>query len=287
MNEIKLYGKAMFTWLMSCYGFIFLLSIILTPLLTANKIISFNSYELIIMTLSYIGAFYVFKKVISKNVKLEISHNKINIKYLLIYSVIIMSIGFIGDYVVKFLNDIFKFFGFYFIETNVTDIFSYNNIYEFIIVFIYACIVAPILEELLFRGYVINLFKKYGKKTAIIISACMFGITHAEFMQILPAILCGIILGILYIKTNNIKVCIACHMINNIFGIINNYYINLVIIIISILLIIFLSKKENLFKITKDIKKDKFEAKYIFSSIPLMLFILICIIISLSQLRLV
>lgn len=287
MNEIKLYGKAMFTWLMSCYGFIFLLSIILTPLLTANKIISFNSYELIIMTLSYIGAFYVFKKVISKNVKLEISNNKINIKYLLIYSVIIMSIGFIGDYVVKFLNDIFKFFGFYFIETNVTDIFSYNNIYEFIIVFIYACIVAPILEELLFRGYVINLFKKYGKKTAIIISACMFGITHAEFMQILPAIFCGIILGILYIKTNNIKVCIACHMINNIFGIINNYYINLVIIIISLLLIIFLSRKENLFKITKDIKKDKFEMKYIFSSIPLMLFILICIIISLSQIRLV
>lgn len=287
MNEIKLYGKAMFTWLMSCYGFIFLLSIILTPLLTTNKIISFNSYELIIMTLSYIGAFYVFKKVISKNVKLEISHNKINIKYLLIYSIIIMSIGFIGDYVVKFLNDIFKFFGFYFIETNVTDIFSYNNIYEFIIVFIYACIVAPILEELLFRGYVINLFKKYGKKTAIILSACMFGITHAEFMQIIPAIFCGIILGILYIKTNNIKVCIACHMINNIFGIINNYYINLVIIIISILLIIFLSRKENLFKITKDIKKDKFETKYIFSSIPLMLFILICIIISLSQIRLV
>ena len=76
-------------------------------------------------------------------------------------------------------------------------------------------------------------------------------------------------------------------MINNIFGIINNYYINLVIIIISILLIIFLGRKENLFRVRKDIKKDKFEIKYVFSSIPLMLFILVCIIISLSQLRLV
>lgn len=284
MNEIKLYGKAMSAWLISCYVFIFLLSIILTPLLIQ---ISFNSYELIIMILSYIGAFYVFKKIISKNVKLEISHNKLNIKYVVIYSIIIMSIGFIGDYIVKFLNNIFKSFGFYFIETNVTDIFSYNNTYEFIIVFIYACVIAPILEELLFRGYAINLFKKYGKKTAILISACMFGITHAEFMQILPAIFCGIVLGILYIKTNDIKVCIACHMINNIFGIINNYYINLIIIIISILLIIFLGRKENLFRVRKDIKKDKFEIKYVFSSIPLMLFILVCIIISLSQLRLV
>ena len=287
MNEVKLYGKAMFAWLISCYVFIFLVSIILTPSLIPNKMISFNSYELIVMILSYIGAFYVFKTIISKNVKLEISHNKLNIKYVIIYSIIIMSIGFIGDYIVKFLNDIFKSFGFYFIETNVTDIFSYNNTYEFIIVFIYACVVAPILEELLFRGYAINLFKKYGKKTAILISACMFGITHAEFMQILPAIFCGIVLGILYIKTNDIKVCIACHMINNIFGIINNYYINLVIIIISILLIIFLGRKENLFRVRKDIKKDKFEIKYIFSSIPLMLFILVCIIISLSQLRLV
>lgn len=286
MNEVKLYGKAMFAWLISCYVFIFLVSIILTPLIP-NKMISFNSYELIVMILSYIGAFYVFKTIISKNVKLEISHNKLNIKYVVIYSIIIMSIGFIGDYIVKFLNDIFKSFGFYFIETNVTDIFSYNNIYEFIIVFIYACVIAPILEELLFRGYAINLFKKYGKKIAILISACMFGITHAEFMQILPAIFCGIVLGILYIKTNDIKVCIVCHMINNIFGIINNYYINLIIIILSILLIIFLSRKENLFRVRKDIKKDKFEIKYVFSSIPLMLFILVCIIISLSQLRLV
>ena len=171
MNEVKLYGKAMFAWLISCYVFIFLVSIILTPLIP-DKMISFNSYELIVMILSYIGAFYVFKTIISKNVKLEISHNKLNIKYVVIYSIIIMSIGFIGDYIVKFLNDIFKSFGFYFIETNVTDIFSYNNTYEFIIVFIYACIVAPILEELLFRGYAINLFKKYGKKTAILISAC-------------------------------------------------------------------------------------------------------------------
>ena len=58
-------------------------------------------------------------------------------------------------------------------------------------------------------------------------------------------------------------------------------------LIISILLIIFLGRKENLFRVRKDIKKDKFEIKYIFSSIPLMLFILVCIIISLSQLRLV
>ena len=159
MNEVKLYGKAMFAWLISCYVFIFLVSIILTPLIP-NKMISFNSYELIVMILSYIGAFYVFKTIISKNVKLEISHNKLNIKYVVIYSIIIISIGFIGDYIVKFLNDIFKSFGFYFIETNVTDIFSYNNTYEFIIVFIYACVVAPILEELLLMDLILNLIVK-------------------------------------------------------------------------------------------------------------------------------
>ena len=82
MNEVKLYGKAMFAWLISCYVFIFLVSIILTPLIP-DKMISFNSYELIVMILSYIGAFYVFKTIITKNVKLEISHNKSNTLFLI------------------------------------------------------------------------------------------------------------------------------------------------------------------------------------------------------------
>ena len=125
MNEVKLYGKAMFAWLISCYVFIFLVSIILTPLIP-DKMISFNSYELIVMILSYIGAFYVFKTIITKNVKLEISHNKLNIKYVIIYSIIIISYIVIFFYCSDFHKFYYKIF--ITIHTPFTFMFFYYHL---------------------------------------------------------------------------------------------------------------------------------------------------------------
>lgn len=43
---------------------------------------------------------------------------------------------------------------------------------------IYAICIAPILEEVVFRGVLMTNLKKYGIKTAIIISSLFFGISH-------------------------------------------------------------------------------------------------------------
>ncbi|MBD5454759.1 MAG: CPBP family intramembrane metalloprotease [Lachnospiraceae bacterium] len=77
---------------------------------------------------------------------------------------------------------------------------------------IQVCIIAPIVEEILMRGLVLGGLKNtYGVVGALFISALFFAILHFNMVQTLSAFVCGIILGLLYIKTNSILCCIIAH----------------------------------------------------------------------------
>lgn len=77
---------------------------------------------------------------------------------------------------------------------------------------IQVCIIAPIIEETLMRGFVLGGLKNtYGVTGALFISALFFAILHFNMAQTLSAFVCGIILGLLYIKTNSIACCIIAH----------------------------------------------------------------------------
>ena len=81
---------------------------------------------------------------------------------------------------------------------------------------IYTCLIAPIFEELLYRGAVLRSFEKYGRRFAILVSAMLFGLMHGNFYQIFMAAGIGLILG--YLATEySIKLTIILHMINNTF----------------------------------------------------------------------
>jgi len=72
-----------------------------------------------------------------------------------------------------------------------------------------------ICEEIMFRGYFINVFKKNGFWKSIIFTALLFGIFHLDPFRLLPATLNGIWLGYLLLKTNSIFVPIFAHFVNN------------------------------------------------------------------------
>lgn len=82
--------------------------------------------------------------------------------------------------------------------------------------FIRVCIFAPITEELLMRGYVLTGLKnKYGILTALFISAILFGVFHFNFGQTLSAFICGMVIGLLYIKTDSLFCCMLAHSLYN------------------------------------------------------------------------
>ncbi len=89
-----------------------------------------------------------------------------------------------------------------------------------------------IFEEFLYRGLLLHIlsvkFKKYGfggKMSAVFISSLLFGLAHllnlqdqpvnSTISQVLTSTLCGIYWAILYLRTNNIWVCVLYHALTN------------------------------------------------------------------------
>lgn len=82
-----------------------------------------------------------------------------------------------------------------------------------VIRFLQVCVLAPIIEEILMRGFLLNgLSLKYGKIIALLLSAALFALLHFNMVQTLSAFICGIVLGLLYLHTGSILCCILAHM---------------------------------------------------------------------------
>lgn len=132
----------------------------------------------------------------------------------------------------KYLAGVGLMIGYIFITYGVFDIFLYSmptlndGLYEYleeyllntsyIFIFISTCIIAPIFEEILYRGVLLNgLLKKYNYKKAIIYSALIFGIAHMNLPQGVNAFFLGVIIGLAYYYTRSIYLCMAMHFVNN------------------------------------------------------------------------
>ena len=72
-----------------------------------------------------------------------------------------------------------------------------------------------ICEEVLFRGFIINGFKKRGFWSAIVITAALFGIIHLDMFRLIPVTIIGIWLGYLVLKTKSLYIPIFAHVANN------------------------------------------------------------------------
>lgn len=80
--------------------------------------------------------------------------------------------------------------------------------------FLYVCLLAPIWEEVLFRGYVLRSLQPYGKKFAIVASAFLFGVFHGNVVQMPYAFAVGLVLG--YVATEySVVWAMVLHTINN------------------------------------------------------------------------
>lgn len=80
--------------------------------------------------------------------------------------------------------------------------------------FIYACLVGPIVEELIYRGLVLHSFQKYGKMFALIVSSVLFGVMHGNLPQGIFAFGVGLILGYVAMEYSLVW-SIVLHIINN------------------------------------------------------------------------
>jgi uncharacterized protein len=84
------------------------------------------------------------------------------------------------------------------------------------LLFAAVALIAPLLEELLFRGLLQkSLSHKMPVWAAIAISALVFGVMHMDFYAMPPLVMMGAIFGLIYHLTGSLRVTILLHMINN------------------------------------------------------------------------
>lgn len=84
---------------------------------------------------------------------------------------------------------------------------------------LYAVIVAPIAEEIVFRGIAHDrLSKTMPVPLAALISSAAFAVIHGEIIAIIAAFICGYILALLYSRYKTVLVPIAFHIGFNLFA---------------------------------------------------------------------
>ena len=78
-------------------------------------------------------------------------------------------------------------------------------------------VLAPVFEEMLFRGLILeSMRRKWGASAAIVVSAALFGLVHAPILpQMLNAFVMGVILGYIYVLTDSLLSVIVIHAVNN------------------------------------------------------------------------
>lgn len=81
--------------------------------------------------------------------------------------------------------------------------------------FLYMVVLAPIIEEIVYRGFVLKLVSPYGKTVSIILSAFIFGLMHGNLSQFVTAFATGIVFSAIAVKSNSIGPTIIMHMLNN------------------------------------------------------------------------
>ena len=79
------------------------------------------------------------------------------------------------------------------------------------------CVVAPIAEEVFFRGFLLGMFQREGYVgLGVVVSALLFTVGHVADLYNLPIILAyGLVLAVLYRRTGSLAAPISAHVLNN------------------------------------------------------------------------
>lgn len=100
------------------------------------------------------------------------------------------------------------------VTDRVADLAMQTNIWNVV----FLVIVGPVFEEWLFRKQLIDHTRKYGEKTAILLSGLAFGLFHMNLFQFFYAFLLGLMFGYVYTRTSKLRYSTAMHMIINFNG---------------------------------------------------------------------
>lgn len=104
---------------------------------------------------------------------------------------------------------------------------SIFNLDSLIVSILIIAVVPALLEEVLFRGYILfGLRRNHSETKSIVISALVFGLVHLNPWQFISAFFLGLLFGWIALKTRSIILPVAGHFLNNIAVLLSSRYFN-------------------------------------------------------------
>jgi len=117
--------------------------------------------------------------------------------------------------------------GFYILKIYYSEFFNVTSVQEnyrsrfFPELILYSGIIAPLIEELIFRYLIFKALRRTHFSIPLVLSSVLFGATHGFSLN---SIFFGLILGLLYIRFDSIWPSTIFHVSNNISAIVFNEY---------------------------------------------------------------
>ena len=105
-----------------------------------------------------------------------------------------------------------------------------------------ALLLAPIAEELFFRGTLFKVLKEsFSLPFAVVFSSVAFAFVHSGLSAVLTAFFAGVILALIYSLSKSVWLCVLCHFLNNalaLFVTVDKRYVPVVLVISLISLVL-------------------------------------------------
>lgn len=91
----------------------------------------------------------------------------------------------------------------------------FQSTQSMLLALLYTCVLAPVTEELLFRGFLMKSLSAVSVRFGIVTSALLFGLMHGNFQQFILGFVMGLFLGKIVARHNSLLPSILVHMAVN------------------------------------------------------------------------
>lgn len=214
------------------------------------------------------------------------------IKKYLLFVIFVIGISLLSSIGINLLTALLQVLH---IDLSTPDFSFTSKISDNVTLVIMTCIIAPIFEELLFRGFILSSLKRYGDKFAILTTSLLFAMLHGNFIQAIPTFVMSLFLCYIVIKTNSLYSSIIIHFFNNTVamletGFTNNETVSTIILCIEITfmiisIIILIMQRDKLKEFLK--ARDEKKVSNFFGNWVAVLFLILMILVFITTIKII
>lgn len=176
-----------------------------------------TTFLMLVSGLASLITFFLVTIIYSIIVKADFSKifplEKVGAKTMYLVCTFGLAVGIIANYASNLLMTLFDALGG--IDASIDMEYKCDTILDVVMLYAAVAIVPALVEEFAFRGIILGSLRKYSDSLAVLVSGVIFGLMHGNFAQIPFAIVVGLVLGYVAVKTNSLLPGIIIHFLNN------------------------------------------------------------------------